>query len=299
MTRSGTARAQDDVNDPLVFSEADGVRVAVENTSVAIMMIDREFKITFMNDATRDLMRENAAAFEAQFPRVDFNNMIGVSIDVFHKNPDHQRRMMALPRREPHRAEIAVGDLRFSLKISSIVDAANDYVGNVLEWANVTEVRKQSGMLDAINKAQAVIEFGLDGTIQAANQNFLATLGYDLAEIKGRHHSMFVEPAEAQRPDYQAFWEKLRSGHHDAGVYKRVGKGGKEVWIQASYNPILDTNGKAFKVVKFATDITAERLKLADYEGQIAAINKAQAVIEFGLDGVIKDANQNFLDVLG
>ena len=195
--------------------------------------------------------------------------------------------MLALPRREPHRAEIAVGDLRFSLKISSIVDAAGDYVGNALEWANVTEARKQSGMLDAINKAQAVIEFALDGTVQTANPNFLATLGYDLAEIKGRHHSMFVDPADVQRPDYQAFWDKLRSGQYDAGVYKRIGKGGKEVWIQASYNPILDSSGRAFKVVKFATDITAERLKTADYEGQISAINKAQAVIEFGMDGRI------------
>ena len=298
MTRSATARAQDDA-DPLVFNEAEGVRTAVENASVAVMMVDRDLTITYLNTATRELLAANADAFQAEFPGIDLGNLLGVSIDVFHKHPEHQRRLLSMPRRESHRAEIAVGELRFSLKISSIVDAANDYVGNTLEWANVTEVRKQSGMLDAINKAQAVIEFALDGTVQGANQNFLTTLGYELADIKGRHHSLFVDPAEAQRPDYQAFWDKLRSGQYDAGVYKRIGKGGREVWIQASYNPILDSNGKAFRVVKFATDITAERMKMVDYEGQLAAINKAQAVIEFGMDGVVKDANQNFLDVLG
>ena len=270
MTRSATARAHDDA-DPLVFNEAEGVRTAVENASVAVMMVDRDLTITYVNNATRELLATNADAFRAEFPGIDLGNMLGVSIDVFHKRPEHQRRLLSMPRREPHQAEIAVGELRFSLKISSIIDAANDYVGSTLEWANVTEVRKQSGMIDAINKAQAVIEFALDGTVQNANQNFLTTLGYDFAEIRGRHHSMFVDPVEVQRADYQAFWDKLRSGQFDAGVYKRIGKGGKEVWIQASYNPILDSNGRAFKVVKFATDITPQR-RVAERVKEISAI---------------------------
>ena len=123
MTRSATARAHDDA-DPLVFSEAEGVRTAVENASVAVMMVDSDLTITYVNNATRDLLTTNADAFRFEYPGIDLNNLVGVSIDVFHKHPEHQRRMLALPRREPHRAEIAVGDLRFSLKISSIVDAA-------------------------------------------------------------------------------------------------------------------------------------------------------------------------------
>ena len=154
-------------------------------------------------------------------------------------------------------------------------------------------------MLEAINKAQAVIEFAPDGKIEYANENFLKTLGYTLDEIKGQHHSMFVDPAYRASPEYKAFWDKLRRGEHDAGQYKRIGKGGKEIWIQASYNPIVDANGKAFKVVKYATDITEEKLRNADYEGQIAAIGKAQAVIEFSMDGKILNANENFLKVLG
>jgi len=135
--------------------------------------------------------------------------------------------------------------------------------------------------------------------VQDANANFLAVLGYSLAEIKGQPHSLFVDPAYAQSPEYRAFWEKLRRGEYDAGVYKRIGKGGKECWIQASYNPIIDSNGKPIKVVKFAIDITEQRLETADFQGQLAAIDKAQAVIEFDMDGIVRNANQNFLDALG
>ena len=110
---------------------------------------------------------------------------------------------------------------------------------------------------------------------------------------------MFVDPAYRQSAEYRSFWDKLGRGEYDAGQYKRVGKGGKEVWIQASYNPILDLNGKPFKVVKYATDITEQKLHAADFEGQLAAIGKAQAVIEFKLDGTILHANENFLQDAG
>jgi len=159
--------------------------------------------------------------------------------------------------------------------------------------------REDRAKLAALDKSQAIIEFQMDGTIVTANKNFLDTLGYSLEEIRGKHHSMFVEPSHRDSADYRTFWEDLRRGHFRAAEYKRIGKGGKEVWIQASYNPLLGRDGKPFKVVKFATDITAEKLKSAEYEGQLKAIDKAQAVISFDLDGTILDANQNFLDTLG
>ena len=109
-----------------------------------------------------------------------------------------------------------------------------------------------SGQIAAINKSQAVIEFSMDGTIQGANENFLRLLGYTLDEVKGRHHSMFVEEAYRLSAEYREFWAKLNRGEYQSAEYKRMGKGGKEAWIQASYNPILDLNGKPFKVVKFA-----------------------------------------------
>jgi len=155
------------------------------------------------------------------------------------------------------------------------------------------------GQIAAIGKAQAVIEFNMDGTVITANENFLKALGYTLEEVKGRHHSMFVDEAYRQSAAYKEFWTKLNRGEYDAAEYKRIGKGGREVWIQASYNPILDLNGKPFKVVKYATDVTHQKLLNADYQGQIAAIGKAQAVIEFNMDGTVITANNNFLGALG
>jgi methyl-accepting chemotaxis protein len=156
-----------------------------------------------------------------------------------------------------------------------------------------------SGQLAAIGKSQAVVEFALDGTILNANENFLSVLGYSLDEVKGHHHSMFVDTTYQKSHEYRAFWEKLGRGEYDIGQYKRIAKGGREVWIQASYNAIMDANNRPFKVVKYATDITEEKLRNADYSGQLAAINKSQAVIEFGLDGLVINANDNFLKVLG
>ncbi|MGV3591273.1 MAG: methyl-accepting chemotaxis protein [Gammaproteobacteria bacterium] len=156
-----------------------------------------------------------------------------------------------------------------------------------------------AGQMAALNRVQAVIEFRLDGTIITANANFLDTLGYTLAEIQGKHHSMFVDAAYRDSPEYAEFWARLHRGELDAGEYRRIGKGGKEVWINASYNPIFDADGKPFKVVKYATDITRQKLRDADFAGQMAAINKAQAVIEFRLDGTVITANANFLDTLG
>ncbi|MDE2349417.1 MAG: PAS domain S-box protein [Gammaproteobacteria bacterium] len=159
-----------------------------------------------------------------------------------------------------------------------------------------TELR---GEVAAINRSQAVIQFELDGTVVSANENFLKVLGYTLEEIRGKHHSMFVDPAYRESAEYRAFWDKLQRGEFDAGQFKRIGKGGREVWLQASYNPILDSKGKPVKVVKFATEITEQKLRFADYEGQLNAVSKAQAVIEFNLDGTVITANENFLKVLG
>jgi methyl-accepting chemotaxis protein len=154
------------------------------------------------------------------------------------------------------------------------------------------------GQIDAINKSMGVISFDMDGTIIDANQNFLDAVGYSKSEIVGQHHRIFAGDF-ANTPEYSAFWTKLNRGEFDAGEYKRLAKGGKEVWLQASYNPILDNNGQPFKVIKFATDITASKLQRADFEGQIEAIDKAMGVISFNLDGTIIDVNDNFLKVVG
>jgi methyl-accepting chemotaxis protein len=174
----------------------------------------------------------------------------------------------------------------------------------VVKFATDITARKIRGMEDAgqiaaIGRAQAVIAFEMDGTIVTANENFLKAMGYTLAEIQGKHHRMFVEQAERDSAAYREFWARLNRGENQSAEYKRVGKGGKEVWILASYNPVLDEKGKPFRVVKFATDVTSQKLSTADLAGQISAIGKSQAVIEFNMDGTIIGANQNFLKTVG
>ena len=178
-------------------------------------------------------------------------------------------------------------------KVIKVVKFASDIT------AAKVRAMEDAGKLIAVDRVQAVIEFNLDGTIVTANENFLKTLGYSLSEIQGKHHSMFVEPQLRDSAAYREFWAKLGRGEYEAGEFKRIGKGGKEVWILASYNPILDEKGKAFKVVKYATDITEAKLNTADLSGQIAAIGKSQAVISFSLDGTVQTANDNFLNTLG
>lgn len=155
------------------------------------------------------------------------------------------------------------------------------------------------GQIAAIHRSKAVIEFDLDGTIITANDNFLKVMGYTLDEIRGHHHSLFVTETEKKSTAYKQFWEKLNRGEYEAREFQRIGKGGREVWIQASYNPILNADNRPYKIVKYATDVTQQKLKNADFEGQLQAINKSQAVIEFNLDGTIITANDNFLNVMG
>ena len=151
----------------------------------------------------------------------------------------------------------------------------------------------------ALNRVQAVIEFDLEGKILHANDNFLRAVGYTLDEVQGRHHAMFCEPEFAASPAYKQFWTHLAAGEFDQGEYKRLAKGGREIWINASYNPIMDADGKPYKVIKFATEITENRMRNAEYEGKVSAIGKAQAVIEFDMQGHVLVANENFLDVMG
>ncbi|RAS16689.1 methyl-accepting chemotaxis protein [Ensifer adhaerens] len=153
-------------------------------------------------------------------------------------------------------------------------------------------------MLDAINRSQAIIEFDLSGTILTANENFCRAMGYDLHEIVGRHHRMFVQPEEAASAAYTDFWARLARGEYDSQQYRRIGKGGREIWIEASYNPVF-RGRKPYKVVKFATDITASKAKSTDDQGKIDALSRAQAIIEFTPSGEIITANENFLSAMG
>jgi methyl-accepting chemotaxis protein len=170
-----------------------------------------------------------------------------------------------------------------------ILDRRGKPLKVVKHTVDVTEqMLKQAdgvGQLAAISKAQGVIEFDLDGTIRTANANFLGLMGYSLEEIRGQHHRMFVDAAERDSADYRAFWAKLARGEHDAGQYQRIAKGNRRVWIQASYNPILDAAGKPFKVVKYATDVTAQISLVRETETVVTAAANGDLTQRISLSG--------------
>jgi methyl-accepting chemotaxis protein len=275
--------------------------IATDAVTANVMVADTGLNIVYMNRAVTDLLKEAEAEIRRDLPHFSVAGLIGSNIDVFHKNPAHQRRMLE-SLSATHRATINVGGRVFDLVATPLTDKAGKRAGVVVEWADATlrlQNSEYAAKVTAIGRAQAVIEFDMNGTVLTANENFLKALGYSLPEIQGKHHSMFVEPAMRDSAAYGEFWAKLNRGEYEAAEFKRVGKAGKEVWILASYNPVLDEKGKPFKVVKFATDVTEQKLKTADLAGQIAAISKSQAVIEFNMDGTVLTANNNFLHALG
>lgn len=295
-TMNSTPNAQDSTENQVM-------RAAIEGATTAIMMVDRDLIITYVNRATINLVRKHDAEFKAAYPTLNTDQLVGACIDVFHKRPEHQRALLASPKNLPRTADIRVGKLAFQISVTASFDASGQHVGAMLEWVDITDRMQReadsAGQIAAIHKAQAVIEFAMDGTVVTANENFLNVMGYQLSDIVGKHHRIFVDPGYARSADYVRFWERLGQGVYDAGEYKRFGKDGKEIWIQASYNPILDHNKRPFKVVKYATDITEQKLRSADVAGQLDAINKSQAVIEFTLEGSVIQANENFLNTLG
>lgn len=174
----------------------------------------------------------------------------------------------------------------------------------VIKFAtDVTAAKRRTleleGCMTAIQRSQAVIEFDLQGRVLDANDNFLALMGYQREDILGRHHRLFMPREEATTGAYATFWERLGRGEFDRGEYKRIGADGREIWLQATYNPIFGPDGQPVKVVKFAIDVTAQKLRDLEREAKVAAIDRAQAVIEFDLDGHVTHANRNFLAAMG
>ncbi len=233
---------------------------ALDLLNASVMIADTDLNITYMNAGVRKLLTEAEPELRLELPDFSVANLIGRNIDAFHKNPSHQRAMLGALS-SVHHATIRIGTRSFDLVATPLFDTEGQRLGTVVEWADAHARLLNvdyAGQIAAISKSQAVIEFLLDGTIVNANDIFLNAVGYRLEEVQGQKHSLFVEPAYQASDEYRRFWERLSRGEYDVGQYKRIGKGGKEVWLQASYNPICDANGKPYKVVKYAAVVTEQ-----------------------------------------
>jgi methyl-accepting chemotaxis protein len=232
--------------------------LALDALQANVMVADAKLNIRYMNPAVMELLKEAESDLKKELPKFSVASLIGSNIDVFHKNPSHQRNMLAALKNR-HSATITVGNRVFDLLVTPLAQGGKT-VGFVVEWADAKARLLNvdyTAQIAAISRSQAIIEFTVDGTIMGANENFLNLMGYSLQDMVGRHHSIFVDKDYVASNDYKAFWQALREGRYQAAEFKRITKSGKEVIIAASYNPILDINGKVVKVVKFATDVTA------------------------------------------
>ncbi|HXJ85962.1 MAG TPA: methyl-accepting chemotaxis protein [Candidatus Binatia bacterium] len=273
----------------------------MENAPINVMRSDRDFIIRYMNAASRKTLAKIAHLLPCKA-----EDVVGQSIDIFHKDPARVRRILNDPANLPHHAHIQFGSETLSLLASPLYDAEDHYAGAMVTWDVVTERLRLEELnndyarqIEAVHKTRATIEFQTDGTIVTANDLFLQVMGYALEELKGQNHSMFVSEAMRQSADYREFWAKLNRGEAQQATFKRVTKGGFEVWLSAIYNPVKNLQGQVYKVVKFATDVTAQNTQLSEQSGKLQAINRASAVIEFQMDGTVISANDNFLRTLG
>jgi methyl-accepting chemotaxis protein len=229
---------------------SEAYQAMLENAPINILYCDLDLVIRYMNPASAKTLK----TLEHLLP-IKVEQIVGNSVDIFHKNPAHQQKMLSSDKNLPHRATITLGAEKLDLNVSAVYGANGEWIGCMVSWAVIT---KQLELEAQISKAQAVIEFKLDGTIVKANENFLQTLGYSAEEIAGKHRSMFVDVSERESAAYREFWAKLNRGENQIAEFRRIAKGGREVWIQASYNAIADVTGKLVKVVKYATDITKD-----------------------------------------
>lgn len=264
---------------------------ALDAIQAKLMIADKDLNIIHMNPATIGMMREAEADLKRELSRFSVDTLIGSNIDVFHKNPTHQRQMLAALKTR-HSATIRVGKWAFDLTVTPLTKAG-ETTGFVVEWENAEHRLLNldyAAQLAAISRSQAIISFTVDGKILSANERFLKLMGYREEEIVGRHHSIFVEPGFEKTAEYADFWKTLRSGTFLASLYKRFGKGGAQVWIDGSYNPILDHNGKVTKIVKFAQDSTAKMTLLSDLNQLIADVDSTLARSNAEADSAVRSA---------
>jgi PAS domain S-box-containing protein len=234
--------------------------IALEQVSANVMIADNDRRILFINEALKSFLGDAEKDIQTDLPHFKVDGLVGQTIDVFHKKPDHQKAMIAQMQGRME-TTITVGGVMFDLIAKPMMDAKGKRVGTMVEWVDAARriaLADFEAQIDAVGRSQAVIAFEPDGTILTANENFLATTGYQLSEIEGQHHRIFCDESYVSSAEYKAFWEDLGRGEFNEGEFKRKGKNGQSIWIRATYSPILDDQGKVTKVVKFATDITAQ-----------------------------------------
>ena len=238
------------------------------------------------------------ASFEEFQPyKIEFINRLSENIASSIKNvKDNAQTLMLLTASQEQAEELRAQEEEMRQNMEELQTTQEEIVRKSEEIARAAA--EAESILNGVNATMATIEFTPQGFVQAANKNFLRTMNYKLEEIKGKHHRQFVPEDIISTEEYQTFWNRLASGEALSGIFKRIDAKGEIVWLNAIYNPIFDANGEVTKVVKFATDITAEQEMNAENQGMLRGINTTMAMIEFTPDGIVRAANENFLKIM-
>jgi len=245
--------------------EATRLRLALHNASANMMIVDEQLNIVYINPAVTGFLQTAEKDIQKDLPQFKVEGLVGKNIDIFHKNPAHQRGMLG-KLSATFKTSIVVGGRNFNLIANPIFGKNGERLGSMVEWID----GMAEGILSAVNQSQAMIEFEIDGTVVKANDNFLKALGYSFDEIKGKHHRIFCSADYVASPDYKKFWEALGRGENQQSDFMRIRKDGSEMWINANYAPIRDLSGKVIKIVKIAADITTSKLTILENERGIA-----------------------------
>ncbi len=272
---------------------------AFNAASAAMMTIDLDFKITFVNNALIELIRENLPELQKKFPELDPDCLIGRQFEGFHDDPQLRRRTMSARDNLPIVQDLIMGEVRLAECISAIFDRSGDFVGWCVEWDNNIIANTNASVIDALGQSQAIIEFSLDGIVLNANENFLNAMDVKASDIIGKSHGLFCPKSDHEDGSFAQHWSNLRRGEFLRGKFHRVNLKGEEVILQASYNPVLNSEGKPYKVVKIATDITETEQTSSYRKKTLDAIGIHQAVFELSRDGNVIGVNEVFVDLLG
>jgi PAS domain S-box-containing protein len=278
------SRALDTMRDDLKMAdvklvEAFSKSFAFDDSNSAMMIVDADMVIKSSNKATLDLLNQNHASFREVWADFDPNKMSGYSVDRFHKNPAHQRAILADPTRLPWRTDISIGDLKFELNASYVQAEDGSYAGNILQWRDVTEERMHAGIIGAIDREQCMVEYTLDGHLIRANDQFLALLQLEAHDSTGQHYKDLLASDEPTYDTQDAIWSALKDGHSHYAKLKLTATDGTDKWLRANLTPIVDGSGKPFKVVLIAIDVTAAEMARLEAERMREQDAAARAVV--------------------
>lgn len=271
---------------------------AMQQISAAMVMLDTDNRIAEYNAAFSSLITDMPEGFSGRGYTAG-GDLSGVNIFDLLTDPKTLRELLRNESTLPRSTDLIFGENRVDVHASILTDATGARSGILLEWRDVGAMRLNAGLVAAINENNATIEFDLQGNVLSANDNFLRVMGYNADEIKGMHHSRFVPDDMRNTPEYQTFWDRLSRGEQLAGKFRRKARDGREVWLEAAYNPIRNAEGRPYMVVKYASDITEIETLAFDRKAVLDAIARAQSVVETDPDGRVTSVNDNFVKALG